>query len=130
MKENTETTDKWIQEIMATLLILGVIAAATMAIIGGSIFLYRHGFETANYHVFHGEPAQLRSIGGVLSQTLAFRGRGIIQLALLLLVLTPIARVVFSVFAFFQEKDMLYVVVNLIVLGFLMFSLVGGVAIK
>ena len=130
MDRNVTVSEKKIEDIMALLLILGVMLAAATAVIGGAIFLSRHGFEPAGYHVFQGEPAQLRSVGGIISESLAGRGRGIIQLGLLFLILTPIARVLFSVFAFLKEKDMLYVVVNLIVLGFLMFSLIGGIAIK
>jgi uncharacterized membrane protein len=47
----------------------------------------------------------------------------IIQLGLLILIATPVARVAFSVFAFAQERDWLYVVVTLIVLGLLLYSL-------
>lgn len=54
-------------------------------------------------------------------------GKAIIQLGLLLLVATPIARVVFSAFAFFAEGDYLYVGITLLVLAVLMFSLFGNV---
>jgi uncharacterized membrane protein len=130
MGKNATVSERKIEDIMAMLLILGVVLAAATAIAGGGIFLFRHGLEPASYHVFRGEPADLRSVVGILSQSLAGRGRGIIQLGLLFLILTPIARVLFAVYAFFKEKDLLYVVVNLVVFGFLMFSLIGGIAIK
>jgi uncharacterized membrane protein len=130
MKEKSVWTDKRVEDIMGNLLILGVIIAAAIAIFGGAVFLIRHGLEQPDYRVFHGEPSDLRSIEGVISQTLNFRGRGIIQLGLMMLILTPIARVAFSVFAFYKENDRLYVAVNLIVLCFLLFSLFGGIAIK
>lgn len=56
---------------------------------------------------------------------MAFHGRGLIQLGLLLLIATPIARVTFSVFAFFYQRDGKYVVFTLIVLGLLLYSLLG-----
>ncbi len=54
------------------------------------------------------------------------QGRGWIQLGLLLLIATPVARVVFTVFAFARERDTTYVVVTLIVLGLLLCGLFGG----
>ncbi len=56
----------------------------------------------------------------------SFSGRGIIQLGLLLLVATPVARVIFSVAAFALQQDWIYVVITLIVLAVLGFSLLGG----
>jgi uncharacterized membrane protein len=47
----------------------------------------------------------------------------VIQLGLLLLVATPVARVIFSVFAFAWERDWLYVLLTLIVLAVLLYSL-------
>jgi len=121
---------KSMEEIMGNLLVLSIAVSAAIAIFGGALFLFRHGMEQPSYHVFHGEPAELRSIGGVVSQMLGFRARAIIQFGLMLLILTPIARVTFLVFAFLKEKDYLYVTVNMIVLGFLLFSLLGGIAIR
>ena len=42
------------------------------------------------------------------------------------MIATPVARVVFSIFAFAVQRDWLYVVVTLVVLAVLMFSLTGG----
>jgi uncharacterized membrane protein len=50
----------------------------------------------------------------------------LIQLGLLLLIATPVARVAFSVAAFAMQGDRLYVVVTLIVLAVLIYSLTGG----
>ena len=57
---------------------------------------------------------------------LALHARAIIQLGLLLLIATPVARVVFSVYAFARQRDWVYVVVTLIVLGVLLYSLLSG----
>jgi uncharacterized membrane protein len=73
-----------------------------------------------------GEPTDLRTVSGIVEDALAFQGRGLIQLGLLLLIATPIARVAFSVAAFAVQGDWLYVVVTLIVLAVLMYSLTGG----
>ena len=76
--------------------------------------------------MFRGEPTDLRTPSGVLAEAVRLQGRGIIQLGLLILLATPLARVAFSVFAFTMERDRLYVIVTLIVLAVLAFSLAGG----
>ena len=53
-------------------------------------------------------------------------GKSIIQFGLLLLIATPIARVMFSVVGFAVERDYLYVALTLIVLGVLLYSLIGS----
>ena len=68
----------------------------------------------------------MRTFAGILADIGQFRGRGIIQLGLLLLIATPVARVVFAIIGFALEKDRLYVVVAALVLGILLFSLFGG----
>jgi uncharacterized membrane protein len=45
---------------------------------------------------------------------------------LLILIATPIARVIFAVIGFARERDMLYTIISLIVLAVLAFSLVHG----
>jgi uncharacterized membrane protein len=57
---------------------------------------------------------------------LAMRGRGIIQLGLLLLIATPVARVAISVVAFAVQRDRLYVAITLLVLAILLCSLMSG----
>lgn len=121
-----QPTDKRMDEIMGRLLRTGVTLAAVVVLAGGVIFLVRHPMPVTNYREFQGEPAELRTVPGILHQALGLRGRGLIQLGLLLLIATPIARVAFSVAAFFLQRDWTYVLVTLIVLGLLAYSLFGG----
>ena len=55
------------------------------------------------------------------------RSRWIIQLGILCLIATPIMRVALSLVAFALQRDRLYVVITLIVLGLLLAGLLGGV---
>jgi uncharacterized membrane protein len=119
-------TEQQLENIVGNLLRVGVMLAAVVVFGGGALYLIRHGATSPDYRVFHGEPADLRSVPGVVTEALALRGRGIIQLGLLLLIATPIARVAFSVFAFAQQRDRTYVVVTLVVFGILLYSLLGG----
>ena len=115
------------EAIIGNLLRAGVLLAAAVVLAGGALFLVRHGSAAPHYAVFQGEPADLRTPSGVVADAVSLRGRGVIQLGLLILLLTPVARVAFSVFAFAMQRDLLYVIVTLIVLGVLVFSLAGGV---
>ena len=125
MSVDLERTDRRIDEIMGLLLRTGVIIAASIVLLGGIVYLVRHPLPAINYRKFQGEPQQYKSISGIFRDAMAFHGRGLIQLGLLLLIATPVARVIFSVFAFLYERDWKYVIFTLIVLGLLLFSLFG-----
>ena len=112
--------------IIGNLLRAGVILAASIVLIGGVIFLRHHGPEIPNYRVFHSEPSNVRIFSGILRGAHSLQGRAIVQLGLLVLLATPVARVIFSVIAFALQRDGLYVAVTLIVLAVLTFSLMGG----
>jgi uncharacterized membrane protein len=118
--------DRRIEVIVGNLLRGGVLLAGAVVVVGGAIFLMRHGRETPHYHQFVGEPAALRTVPGILREAASLRGREIIQLGLLILIATPIIRVAFSVVGFALERDYFYVGVTLIVLAVLLFSLAGG----
>lgn len=125
MDSRLDQTDKQIDQLTGLLLRTGVILAAAIVLAGGIIYLTRHAYPTTDYRVFHGEPDNLRTIPGIVGEAKALTGRGLIQLGLLILIATPIARVTFSVFAFIYERDWKYVVFTLIVLGLLLYSLLG-----
>jgi uncharacterized membrane protein len=72
------------------------------------------------------EPEELRNPGGILQECTALNGRGLIMLGLLILLATPVARVIFSTAAFALQRDYLYIAFTLIVLAVLMYSLFSG----
>ena len=119
-------TDRRIENILGNLLRAGVVFSAFIVLCGAVVYLPRHGGAPADYRVFQGEPSELRSVPGVLREVADFSGRGIIQLGLLFLIATPIARVIFSIWGFAAERDRMYVVFTVIVLAILIFSLVGS----
>jgi uncharacterized membrane protein len=118
--------DQRIEVIIGTLLRTGVILAATVVLFGGALYLVRYGHEAANYATFHGEPESLKSVSDIVHGSLGGSALAIIQLGLLLLIATPVARVVFSAIAFAIEHDSMYVVITLIVLGVLLYSLLAS----
>ena len=119
-------SDQRVEEVVGDLLRAGLLIAAAVVVVGAVVYLARHGSEQPVYRIFHGEPPDLRGIAGITDVALEWRGRGIIQLGLLLLLATPVARVVFSIFAFAMQRDRLYVVITIVVLTVLLYSLVGS----
>ena len=120
-----EKTDQRIDVILGHLLRTGVMLSAIFVLAGGVLYLLHHPAPATDYHVFQGEPAELRTVPGILHEAAALHGRGLIQLGLLMLIATPIARVLFSVLAFAYERDWFYVLVTLVVLCLLTYSLFG-----
>jgi uncharacterized membrane protein len=119
-------TDRKVEDLVANLLRAGVFLSALIVFVGAVVYLARHGGESADYRVFHGEPNRLRTIPWVLREAFAFQGRGIIQLGLLLLIATPVARVALSIFGFAAERDRMYVGFAAMVLVILLYSLFGS----
>ncbi|HWY47526.1 MAG TPA: DUF1634 domain-containing protein [Bryobacteraceae bacterium] len=118
--------DRRIEIILGNLLRTGVLISAAVVLAGACIYLYRHSHDPADYRVFRGEPSEYRTISGVIQSLISGRGQGIIQLGLLLLIATPIARVAFSVVGFAIERDRLYVAFTLLVLAILLYSFLGS----
>lgn len=119
-------SDQTIEEVVANLLRGGVMLSALVVFGGAFVHLIRHGHAPADYHVFRGEPSELRTLSGILRSVFSLHGRGIIQLGLVLLILTPVARVAFSIWGFAAEHDRMYVIFTSIVLVILLYSLLGS----
>ena len=118
--------DERVESVVASLLRVGVLLSAAVVLAGGILYLIRYGTGTPDYRVFLGEPAELTGLTGIVRGALSLRRRGLIQLGLLLLIATPVARVSFAAAAFGLQRNFVYVVVSLIVLCVLLFSLFAG----
>jgi uncharacterized membrane protein len=121
--ERAPLSDHQVDEIIGTLLRSGVILSAAVVALGAIWYLIQYGTTVPNYHIFLGEPKNLRSIGAIFAGAAKLNCRRIIQFGLVLLIATPVARVAFSVAAFALQRDRTYVVITLIVLAVLLFSL-------
>jgi uncharacterized membrane protein len=116
-------TDDRLDKVIGTLLQIGVLTAAAVVFTGG-VWLPAGEVHTAPaYKQFHGEPRELRSVGRVAASIKHPTPQILIQFGLLILIATPVARVVFSAAAFALERDWTYVVITLIVLIVLSYSL-------
>jgi uncharacterized membrane protein len=115
-----------LEQRLGTLLRAGVILSAMVTLVGGIMYLFVHGHDLTDHRIFHGEPAALRTVSGVVSGVLNGDSRAIIQLGVLLLIATPVARVAMALAGFARERDWVYVAVSLLVLAILCWSLVHG----
>lgn len=118
-------TDERIERLIGNLLRAGVLIAAAVVLVSGVWYLWSFGGSVPEYTVFRSEPARLRSVSGVVSSLGTLDCRVSIQLGILLLIATPVARVAFAAFGFYAEGDRTYVLVSVIVLAILVFSLSG-----
>ena len=115
--------DKSVEVFLGRLLRWGVLLAALVVFIGGVWFVAESYEVPQNYRTFRGEPVELRAVPQIVHQAIALRPLGLIQFGLLLLIATPVARVLFSVLGFALERDWMYVVITVLVFVLLIYTL-------
>jgi uncharacterized membrane protein len=104
MKAEKNITDKDIQALVGNLLRVGVFVSMGIVIFGALIYLFNRSGEKADYTTFHFDKVSLKTVAIIFSEVLSFKGEAIIQFGLLMLIFTPIARVIMAVVSFFIEK--------------------------
>jgi uncharacterized membrane protein len=111
--------------VLGRLLRLGVLFAAAIVAAGGVFLLISRGSWIPDFTAFHDVQSPLRSVPGILREAFSLRADGVVQTGLLVLIATPVLRVVFSLFGFVGQRDWLYVALTLVVLSVLAVGLVG-----
>jgi uncharacterized membrane protein len=114
--------DKDLELIIGQLLRYGVLLSSLVVVTGGIVYLVRHGYQRPDFDTFRGEPDKMRKPVEMWKAIWHGEGRPLIALGLLLLILTPIARIVFSIFGYLLEKDYLYVSITGFVLGVILWN--------
>jgi uncharacterized membrane protein len=108
-------TDSRMEQIMGNLLRAGVALAASVVLAGGIWYLAASGAAPADYHRFHaGRLPWVPDTPGPLA---------VIRIGLLILIATPVARVVFSLVGFALERDRVFMALTLAVLAILVYSI-------
>ena len=110
-------TDERMDTIIGNLLRGGVMLAAAIVAAGGAWYLATSGRDAADYHRYTGEVRGLHALVTLPGP------EALILAGLLVLIATPVARVVFSLIAFALERDRVYVVVTGVVLVALVYSI-------
>ena len=121
--------DKDISSMIGKILRGGVYLSLSVVLIGGVIQLAHHGAERSEV-VGEKFIEKDKNISQLLHDTFlgVAQGKGlsIIELGVLLLIATPIVRVLFSLIAFAIEKDRTYVLITFLVLMIILFSMFTG----
>ncbi len=115
--------DRRLEAVIGHTLRIGVVTAAVFVFAGGMFYLTENALAPVDYHTFHPAAKNTLDLSGIIRNALALSSLGIIQFGLLVLIATPVVRVVFSVIAFAAERDVVYVIVTLMVLAVLLYSL-------
>lgn len=110
-------TDQRMDAIIAKLLRIGVVTAAALVLAGGIAYVASSGRAAPDYR--HFEP---RMQGLAAIRTLPWP-EALIEIGLLVLIATPVARVAFSLAAFAMERDRMYIWFTLAVLTVLLYSI-------
>lgn len=110
----------------------GVMLSCGITILGGILYLYQQAGVMPDYspipdgQPFPGVKEYLRSFSSIWQGILSLDGAAIIQLGVIVLIATPVLRVAISAFGFLIEKDRMYVVITLVVLGIILANMFLG----
>ena len=126
MRKYLNWRDELTERVIGRLLRAGVLFSASIVLMGAILYLFKSGGAIADLAVFKGEPSELSNIHGIVRGAYSLESRAVIQLGVLLLIATPVARVAFSIWAFAVERDWIYVVITALVLMILLRSLLGS----
>ncbi|CAJ1196542.1 hypothetical protein CPR19088_GLDEOEPO_02493 [Companilactobacillus paralimentarius] len=124
MQSHEET--RKVELIIGQILRIGVITSAIVILIGmGLYFMNGAGYPSVvrNGHTMVDFPQRFSTIFSGVAEGKSY---AVIMLGVFLLILTPVLRVVVSIYAFYKEHDTLYVVITSIVLVILMFAMYMG----
>lgn len=101
----------------------GVLLAAVIVLIGGILYLLHSAGPRPDYSHFHGVAEMLRTPSGMWHGMIHGDAESVIQLGLLVLIATPVVRVILAGVGFLLERDQLYFWVSATVLAVLCYSL-------
>jgi len=117
-----EDRERGLEIAMGRMLQIGVTVAALVVLAGGVLYLFQSGGMRADYQHFQAAPAALETVSGILAGAVRLDARSVIGFGILLLIATPIGRVVFGVVGFARLRDRFYTGVSALVLIILLYS--------
>jgi len=118
--------DKDMQAVIGWILRIGVFVSTAFVITGGIIFLFNHGHSQIDFVSFNKVPDFIGHISGVMDGVIHLKGQAIMQFGIVLLIATPVLRVVFAGIGFLIEKDYLYTFISILVLLIILTSMISG----
>ena len=125
--QNEKFGEKDFQYIIGNLLRYGVWISLSVAFLGGIVYLLHNGSTIEDYSVFHENDRNIfEVISAIYHGAIQGNGESLIFVGIILLFLTPVLRVLLSLFSFLLEKDYLYVTITLIVIIIILISVSFG----
>lgn len=112
--------------VIGNILRWGVVIAAAIGAVGVAASLLGSGSTVLDFRHFTGDAAT--GLRAIIQSALSGNARGIMQLGIAFLIVTPVVRVALSLVAFARERDRTYVLLTLLVLVLLLYGLAGGSA--
>lgn len=112
---------KDIKQLIGNTLRIGVFTACFIALVGGIIYLWKHGADPmpdySHFSYSDAHPEAYTTLGGIWAGILDMNAYSWIQAGVIALLLTPILRVTLSLFDFLRERDWLYAFITSVVLA-------------
>lgn len=119
-----EFTDQELNQSVGNLLRFGVLSAVVVSILGFCKLIVE-GFSIPDNYESLSLPSE--NIWKTFwTSLLHLEAVGIIQLGVLILILTPLLRIVFALIGYFKEKDYTYVIISFLVLAIMFISFISG----
>ncbi len=117
-------TDIDLNQSVGNLLRLGVMVSVVISLLGFAK-LFSEGFEMpTDYSRLEVPDHEIWS--AFFSALMRLEGIAIIQLGILMLIFTPLLRIIFAMVGYFREKDYTYVVISLLVILIMVISFLMG----
>ena len=125
--ETKKFEERDFQQLIGNLLRYGVWISLSVAFTGGIVYLINHGNQPVDYSKFiENDRSIFQVVLSVIEGVKTGEGESLIFLGVILLFLTPVLRVILSLFSFILEKDYLYVGITVIVILIIAMSVMLG----
>jgi len=123
-----KTQDAALTKTISATLRTGIVLAIGFGMLGCMLYLPSKGNAHASFHHFQGAQVPFASLHAIQTMvtkpaSIAERGFGLAEIGVLLLMATPIMRVILSLVNFVRERDILFACITTFVLAALACSL-------
>lgn len=115
--------DRRVEVFIANVLRTGVVISAVTTLVGFTLYLIHFAGAPVHYGAFVPLRGRFYSPSPLFQRAVSGNALAIIEIGILVLIATPVARVAFLIGAFRIQRDRLYIGVSSLVLLVLLFSL-------
>ncbi len=119
----TDLNDEQVEGLIGQVLRIGTTVSCGITFIGLCIFMVHNARAIPHYHIFLSSLGQFYGPSQLMQHVMQGQATALIELGILILIATPVARVAFLVIAFALERDHMYVGVSALVLVILLYSI-------